>query len=88
MKTVAAFVILAGVVLLFSTAEVLVAFSGFAYYVIGAGVVLLIISQLIGNKDRIGLHRYVRLERDAEIPAMYWYRCQRCNKKKKAASIA
>ena len=92
MKTIAGFSILMGIILLFSDAELLTPFGGFAVYLIVGGVVVLAITQLAGNREknwlcRIGFHDFERHERVEELPAMRWYRCKRCGKEKRAASI-
>ncbi len=92
MKTLAGFIILMGIILLFADAELLAPLGEFAGYFIGGGLLLLVISQLAGNGEkhwlcRIGFHDFERQERVEEVPAMRWYRCKRCGKEKRAASI-
>ena len=93
MKTLAGFIILMGIILLFADAELLAPLEGFAVYLIVGGLVVLAIAQLAGNREkhwlcRIGFHDFERQERVEEVPAMRWYRCKRCGKEKRAASIA
>ena len=92
MKTIAGFIILMGIILLFADAELLAPLEGFALYFIVGGLVVLAIAQLAGNGEknwlcRIGFHNFERQERVEEVPAMRWYRCKRCGKEKQAASI-
>lgn len=92
MKTLAGFIILMGIILLFADAELLAPLEGFAVYFIVGGLVVLAIAQLMGNREknwlcRIGFHDFERQERVEELPAMRWYRCKRCGKEKQAASI-
>lgn len=92
MKALAGFIILMGIILLFADAELLAPLEDFAGYFIGGGLLLLVISQLAGNGEkhwlcRIGFHDFERQERVEEVPAMRWYRCKRCGKEKRAASI-
>lgn len=92
MKTIAGFIILTGIILLVTDAEVLAPLAAFAYYFIGGGLLLLVITQLAGSRKthwlcRIGFHDFERQERVLEMPAMRWYRCKRCSKEKRAASI-
>lgn len=92
MKTIAGFIILTGIILLVTDAEGLAPLAEFAYYFIGGGLLLLVITQLAGSREmhwlcRIGFHDFERQERVLEMPAMRWYRCKRCSKEKRAASI-
>lgn len=92
MKTVSGFIILMGVILLLTDAELFAPLSAFAYYFIGGGLLLLFIAQFATNREknwlcRIGVHDFERQERVLELPAMRWYRCKRCGKEKRAASI-
>ncbi|MBU9673742.1 hypothetical protein KQ939_05625 [Planococcus sp. CP5-4] len=92
MKTIAGFVFLMGIILFFADTEVLAPLGGFAVYFIVGGLVMLAIAQLAGNREknwrcRIGFHDFERKERVEEVPAMRWYRCKRCGKEKRAASI-
>lgn len=92
MKTLSGFVILTGIILLLTNAELFAPLSGFALYVIGGGLLMLAVTQLVVNRKknwrcRIGFHDFDRQERVLEAPAMRWYRCKRCGKEKRAASI-
>ncbi len=93
MKTVSGFLILAGVLLLLVENELMSPLRDFALYFVGGGFLLLILTQLAGNRGKnwrcqIGFHDFERQERVLEMPAMRWYRCKRCGKEKRAASIA
>ena len=92
MKTLSGFMILTGIILLLTDAEILAPLTEFAYYFIVGGLLLLVIVQLGMNREknwrcRIGFHDFDRQERVEELPAMRWYRCKRCGKEKQAASI-
>ncbi|MGX7595148.1 hypothetical protein ACWNS2_07880 [Planococcus plakortidis] len=54
MKTIAGFIILMGVILLFADAELLAPLEGFAVYFIVGGLVMLAIAQLAGTARSIG----------------------------------
>lgn len=59
------------------------------YILIIVGFILLIISLLATNQEknllcRIGLHRFKQVRRDSEVPALFIYKCERCEKEKKA----
>ncbi|PSL41051.1 hypothetical protein B0H99_103185 [Planomicrobium soli] len=91
LKTIASLSILVGAVLLLAKVEETFKLYNIPYILIAFGFIFLIVSLLATNKEesllcRIGLHRYERISRDSEIPAMFLYECERCGKKKKAAS--
>ncbi len=93
MKTFSGFVMLAGVLLLLTDDKLFSPLRDFALYFVGGGLLLLILTQLLVNRGknwrcRLGFHDFERKERVAEMPAMRWYRCRRCSKEKRAASIA
>lgn len=92
LKIIFSFFILFGAVLLLAKVDQTFNLYNAPYILIAAGVVGLIFSLLATNKEssllcRIGLHKYKRGQRDSEVPAMYIYTCERCGKKKKAASV-
>lgn len=92
LKIIFSFFILFGAVLLLAKVDQTFNLYNAPYILIAAGVVGLIFSLLATNKEssllcRIGLHKYKRGQRDSEVPAMYVYTCERCGKKKKAASV-
>lgn len=92
LKAIASFFILIGIILLLPGVGESFNLYNVPYILIIVGVVFLVISSMVTNNEksplcRIGLHKYERLERDSEIPAMFLYECTRCGKQKKAASI-
>lgn len=92
LKIIFSFFILFGAVLLLAKVDQTFNLYNAPSILIAAGVVGLIFSLLATNKEssllcRIGLHKYKRGQRDSEVPAMYVYTCERCGKKKKAASV-
>lgn len=92
LKIIFSFFILFGAVLLLAKVDQTFNLYNAPSILIAAGVVGLIFSLLATNKEssllcRIGLHKYKRGQRDSEVPAMYVYTCERCDKKKKAASV-
>lgn len=92
LKAIASFFILIGIILLLPGVGESFNLYNVPYILIIVGVVFLVISSMVTNNEksplcRIGLHKYERLERDSEIPAMFLYKCTRCSKQKKAASI-
>ena len=92
LKITFSFFILFGVVLLLAKVDRTFDLHNVPYILIAAGFIGLIFSLLVSNKEsgflcRIGLHKYKRGQRDSEVLAMYGYTCERCGKKKKAASI-
>lgn len=92
LKIIFSFFILFGAVLLLAKVDQTFNLYNAPSILIAAGVVGLIFSLLATNKEssllcRIGLHKYKRGQRDSEVPAMYIYTCERCGKKKKAASV-
>ncbi|WP_148039008.1 hypothetical protein [Planococcus salinus] len=89
LKTIASLSILTGVLLLIANADETFNLYKVPYILIIAGFVLLIISLLVTNHEkhllcRIGLHRFVQVDRDSEVPALFVYQCERCGKEKKA----
>ena len=92
LKIIFSFFILFGAVLLLAKVDQTLILYNAPYILIAAGVIGLVFSLLATNKEssllcRIGLHKYKRGQRDSEVLAMYGYTCERCGKKKKAASI-
>lgn len=92
LKTIASFSILFGVVLLLAKVDEIFKLYNIPYILIIFGFMSLIISLLATNKEksflcRIGLHRYERIGRDCEVQAMFIYKCKRCGKQKKAATL-
>ncbi|MBD8014511.1 hypothetical protein QL992_10630 [Microbacterium sp. APC 3898] len=92
LKIIFSFFILFGAVLLLAKVDQTFNLYNAPSILIAAGVIGLIFSLLATNKEssllcRIGLHKYKRGQRDSEVPAMYVYTCERCGKKKKAASV-
>ncbi|MFD1032514.1 hypothetical protein [Metaplanococcus flavidus] len=92
LKAIASVFILIGIILLLAEVGETFNLYNAPYILIIVGFIFLVISSIITNKEksllcRIGLHKYERLGRDIEVPAMFIYKCKRCSKQKKAASI-
>ncbi|MCH4827580.1 hypothetical protein [Planococcus halocryophilus] len=95
LKTIALTAILVGAILLiFKIEETFYLYNAPSILIIAGFIFLVIslISQLATNKEqsllcRVGLHKYERIGRDSEIPAMFIYKCERCGKRKKAISV-
>lgn len=88
LKTIASFSILFGVVLVLAKVNI----YNVSYILTSFGLIFLIISQIAINEEksffcRIGLHKYERIGRDSEMKAMFLYKCERCGKQMKAATL-
>lgn len=92
LKLIAPSMILFGILLLLAEVDETFNLHNAPYVLIILGFILLVVSLLTTNKEksllcRIGLHKYQRISEDSEIPAMFLYKCDRCGKEKKAATI-
>ena len=87
-KFIASTAILIGVVLLLAKVDETFNLYNAPYILIIGGLILLVISLLVTNKEksllcRIGLHKFEQVDRDSEVTALFIYKCERCGKKKK-----
>ncbi|MFD1863075.1 hypothetical protein [Planococcus chinensis] len=87
-KIIASTAVLIGILLLLANLDDAYNLYNIPYFLIGGGIILLAVSLLVINKEkswlcRIGWHRYEQVGREFDLPGLYLYRCERCQKEKK-----